>query len=92
MTDYVRIGKRTYDTTCPPRCGLHQIIRSQGVSLTDPSRCCLWCKHYTKDWDCKRCYECLGTDDMDAFEPDPIDIEQWQQVFANREGVSDDVG
>ena len=48
----VKIGKQEYCGYCPARVALHQVIRGQAG--------CIWCKHSTKNLDCKRCAECLG--------------------------------
>ena len=48
----VWFGKQAYCGYCPPRVGLHQVIRGHAG--------CVWCEHYTKALTCERCVECLS--------------------------------
>lgn len=58
----VRIGKQEYCGYCPPRCALHQIIRSQAG--------CLFCKYATRNLSCTRCADCLSADTRINYERD----------------------
>ena len=79
----VLIGKKEFCGVCPGRTGLHQIIRSQGVS-SQRWRNCTFCRHYTKDWTCKRCTECLTGDELPNFEVDPwIENDAWYLYMKN---------
>lgn len=48
----IKFGKQEYCGYCPGRCATHQVIRTQAG--------CIWCKHSTKNLDCKTCAECLA--------------------------------
>ena len=50
----VRFGKQEYCGFCPPRCGLHQIVKSQAG--------CLFCRYYTLSLDSLRCNSCLRSE------------------------------
>lgn len=67
----VKIGKMVYCGDCPPRCGLHQIVKSQGISIDHPSwKRCIFCQYYTNNLDSKKCHECLSTSNLIHFETD----------------------
>ena len=50
----VKFGKIEYCGKCPPRCTLHQIIRTQAE--------CLFCKYATKKLSYSKCTECLSSE------------------------------
>lgn len=56
----VMFGKQEYCGYCPPRCGLHQIVKSQAG--------CIWCKYYVKDLNSSRCLPCLSAETRINYE------------------------
>ena len=50
----VKFGKQEYCGYCPPRCTLHQVIRSQAG--------CLFCLFATKGLSCAKCLPCLSAE------------------------------
>lgn len=57
----VWFGKQAYCGHCPPRVGLHQLVRGQAG--------CLWCKYATKRLDYTKCVDCLSSGKRVNFEP-----------------------
>ena len=62
----VSFGKIKYCGYCPPRCGLHQIIK-QSADPDDRKRRCILCEHYTLSLKSNKCSECLCTIHLDNF-------------------------
>lgn len=60
----VKFGKQEYCGWCPPRCSLHQVIKSQAG--------CLWCKYATKRLDYPKCIECLSSQERINFTKEVI--------------------
>lgn len=63
----VNFGQIKYCGYCPPRCALHQIIKSS-FDYENKKRRCIVCKHYTKKLNSNQCSECLSTEHLDGFE------------------------
>lgn len=69
----------------PPRCSTHQVIKGLLVDPDDESRRCICCEHYTKSLDCKRCTECMKTDNLINFEADHfIKDEPWYMILMRK--------
>ena len=66
-------GEREFCIYTPPRCGLHEIIKSQTGSddLTDRRRC-IFCDHYHKSIHSETCASCLQTKALINFKPQRI--------------------
>ena len=64
----VKIGGQEYCGWCPPRCTLHQVVRSQAG--------CLWCKYATKGLESAKCLPCLGAETRINFEDERKQNEQ----------------
>lgn len=52
----------------PPRCSQHQCVKDSVRDEAHPWRNCVVCKHYTKNLDSARCWECLGSKELSGFE------------------------
>ena len=61
----IRIGKQEYCGFSPPRCNVHQVVRSQAG--------CLFCKYATRNLNYTKCVECLSADNRINFEKDVED-------------------
>lgn len=57
----VYFGQQAYCGHCPPRCVVHDLVRSQAG--------CLFCKHTTKKLTCATCAECLSERTRINFDP-----------------------
>ncbi len=58
----IKIGKQEYCGFCPPRCAVHQVIRSQAG--------CTFCKYATRKLSYTKCVECLSADSRINYEKD----------------------
>lgn len=71
----------------PPRCSLHQCIKSNSYDPADPSRRCICCFYYHLNLSSQTCRSCLTTEHLDRFKADKqIKDELWYQFLQLHEG------
>lgn len=54
----------------PPRCTLHQVIKSQAYDVSNPYKKCCLCKYYTRDLSSAKCKLCLISQHLINFSLD----------------------
>lgn len=55
----------------PARCTQHQCVKNTTISTIDKKRRCLLCSYYHRELYSVKCYDCLGTENLDNFEINP---------------------
>lgn len=73
------ILKKRLSVDVPARCWFEECVKGRAFAYNDKSRGCIYCSHVTLNISCKKCVECLSTENLCNFE-----IDKWYELSAEK--------